>query len=261
MAVCLRSMSFLKTIRSYVSIILSGIAINTALSQSNDPWVVSREAAPPVAIKLGQPLERPFELDFRYQPPLWQSTICLPDDWQKSLVNKDGTILCHYHGIDSQFRTEIGCGVDGLDGKWISQEYDDPKVPVYTTTTRSGELDVRTTAIGLGADWVKPLKPQMPKFHRDWQSRLIEPVNPQTHVIMLNQSHPTKPSALCFTSTDNSWSGPLKYRFPAASTSATYHIVFGFCCNSKPGENIQEIRVEGELRQTIDLVAATSPLV
>ena len=31
-------------------------------------------------------------------PPYWQTAICLPDDWQKTLVGKDGAMLYDYPG-------------------------------------------------------------------------------------------------------------------------------------------------------------------
>ena len=34
-------------------------------------------------------------VDFRYSPPEWQTAICLPDDPQKSLVDKSGELLYH----------------------------------------------------------------------------------------------------------------------------------------------------------------------
>ena len=36
-------------------------------------------------------------VDFRYSPPEWQTAICLPDDPHKSLVDRSGELLYHYH--------------------------------------------------------------------------------------------------------------------------------------------------------------------
>ena len=40
----------------------------------------------------------PWTIDFRYAPPWWQTSICLPDDWQKTLVGKEGSLLYDYPG-------------------------------------------------------------------------------------------------------------------------------------------------------------------
>ena len=37
-----------------------------------------------------------LQVDFRYAPRWWQTPICLPDDPEKTLVGKDGEILCQY---------------------------------------------------------------------------------------------------------------------------------------------------------------------
>ena len=54
--------------------------------------------------------ERPPRcVDFRYAPPQWQAAICLPDDPHKSLVNKSGELLYHYHYIKGgrEFGTRV----------------------------------------------------------------------------------------------------------------------------------------------------------
>src|ERR1035438_8355387 len=44
-------------------------------------------------------------VDFRYSPPEWQTAICLPDDPQKSLVEKSGELLYHYNKARSEEHT------------------------------------------------------------------------------------------------------------------------------------------------------------
>ena len=48
-----------------------------------------------------------WAIDFRYAPPSWQTAICLPDDWQKTLVGKDGSLLYDYPGSYAGFGTRI----------------------------------------------------------------------------------------------------------------------------------------------------------
>src|SRR5512141_1720487 len=62
-----------------------------------------------------------FALDHRYAPTSWQTAICLPDDWQKTLVHKDGTLLYDYGGKHAGFGTRISFRLEG-DSKWVKQE-------------------------------------------------------------------------------------------------------------------------------------------
>ena len=40
-------------------------------------------------------------VNFRYSSPEWQTAICLPDDPQKSLVDRSGELLYHYNRADA----------------------------------------------------------------------------------------------------------------------------------------------------------------
>jgi len=66
-----------------------------------------------------------------------QTSICLPDDWQKTLVGKQGRLLHDYRGKYSGFKTRIGFGLEG-DVEWVRQELASPRVPVVRTLKRSG---------------------------------------------------------------------------------------------------------------------------
>ena len=50
-------------------------------------------------------------VDFRYSPPEWQTAICLPDDPQKSLVDRNGDLLYHYNQGGREFATRVGVQV------------------------------------------------------------------------------------------------------------------------------------------------------
>jgi len=80
----------------------------------------------------------PWAIDFRYAPPSWQTAICLPDDWQKTLVGKDGSLLYDYPGSYAGFGTKITFGLSG-ETRWLKQELASPRVPIVRTTYRNGE--------------------------------------------------------------------------------------------------------------------------
>lgn len=106
-------------------------------------------------LKLGTPMEQPFELDFRYAPPDWQTAICLPDDWQKTLVGRDGVMLYDYDAGDFATRIRLTLG-EGEE--WLGQELESPRIPVVVTrSSRDGiELTARTFAVASLQSWPSP---------------------------------------------------------------------------------------------------------
>ncbi len=98
--------------------ILIGLVVRAA-GVTNDPWTV----------------------DFRYAPSWWQTSICLPDDWQKTLVGKNGSLLYDYPGPYSGFGTKIGFGLTG-DSHWEKQELVSPRVPIVRTIQRNGNVEI-----------------------------------------------------------------------------------------------------------------------
>ncbi|MGO8753033.1 MAG: hypothetical protein ACLQNE_44390 [Thermoguttaceae bacterium] len=49
--------------------------------------------------EIASPDAAPLVVDHRYAPIWWQTLICLPDDPQKTLVGKEGTLLYDSRGI------------------------------------------------------------------------------------------------------------------------------------------------------------------
>ncbi len=85
-----------------------------------------------------------WTLDYRYAPPAWQTSICLPDDWQKTLVAKDGALLYDYPGRFAGFGTKITFAVGGANGavQWVKQTLVAPRVPVVRTIQRAGAIEI-----------------------------------------------------------------------------------------------------------------------
>ncbi len=71
-------------------------------------------------------------VDFAYAPPKWQTAICLPDDPQKSLVDKSGALLYHYGKGGKEFATRVVLEVVG-DAVWQKQELHSPRIPLVRT--------------------------------------------------------------------------------------------------------------------------------
>ena len=90
-----------------------------------------------------------LSVDFRYQPPEWQTAICLPDDPHKTLVDKSGELLYHYGQTDSrEFATRISVVVDDQ-ATWQNQELESPRVPIVRTLKKSGALRICEEAFAL----------------------------------------------------------------------------------------------------------------
>lgn len=82
-----------------------------------------------------------WSVDFRYAPPWWQTSICLPDDWQKTLVAKDGGLLYDFGGEHAGFKTKITfMGVGRIE--WVNQQLRSPRTAIVETTKRSGPIEL-----------------------------------------------------------------------------------------------------------------------
>ena len=90
----------------------------------------------------------PWKVDFRYTVPWWQTVICLPDDWQKTVVGKDGEMFYDYPGKFAAFGTRITCGL-AEPTTWVKQELSSPRVPVVQTLRRWGAVEVITEALAV----------------------------------------------------------------------------------------------------------------
>lgn len=184
-------------------------------------------------------------VDFRYAPPSWQTAIGLPDDWQKTLVGKDGALLYDYPGKFSGFGTKITFGSAG-ETKWMKQELASPRVPIVRTTRRSGSIEIVEEAFAV-APPVPPTKATKNDF-------IIERVGSQT--VQANWAKPPKSCDPAFRNIAVGHAQPVHYRFKARSEQR-WTVVFGLCegWHTNAGQRILDLQIEGTTRRTIDLVA------
>ena len=105
-------------------------------------------------------------VDFGYKPPEWQTSICLPDDPFKSIVDKSGELLYHYHrikgGTDS-FWTRVGVRIAN-DVVWKKQQLHSPRVPIVRTYLAAKGLEVIEEAFAVTdqLESTTPTKPEAP---------------------------------------------------------------------------------------------------
>jgi len=82
-------------------------------------------------------------VDHRYAPSRYQTTICFPDDWQKTLVSERGGLSYDFGpGPYAQPLTEVTVGIQGLDLPVRSQALADACVPIVTTILDSASVRV-----------------------------------------------------------------------------------------------------------------------
>lgn len=90
----------------------------------------------------------PDVLAFRYAPPEWQCAICLPDDPQKTLVDKSGELLYDFGQGGREFATRVGVEV-ASNGVWEGQSLLSPRVPIVQTRRSAGGLRIVEEAFAL----------------------------------------------------------------------------------------------------------------
>ncbi|SPE52483.1 exported hypothetical protein [Verrucomicrobia bacterium] len=84
---------------------------------------------------------QPSAVDFRFSPPEWQTAICLPDDPQKTLVDRNGELLYHYNQGGREFGTRVG--VRAVENsKWVEQELLSPRIPIVRTHRAADGLEI-----------------------------------------------------------------------------------------------------------------------
>ena len=200
-----------------------------------------------------EPPECRYELDFRYQPPEWQTAICLVDDWQKTLVDKSGDMLYDFPGPFGDFATRVETGFADGKAEWVSQSLENARTPIVTTRLRQGPLDLELCAFavaGEAAASLAPPEPAVPDAHR---GKAIEAVG--DHAPQRGWAAPQSGADAAFGDVDVGNGHPLRYRVPVPGVGP-YQVFFGLCEGwwDEPGKRVLELKVEGQTRETVDPV-------
>ncbi len=185
------------------------------------------------------------KVDFRYAPKWWQTLICLPDDWQKTLVGKDGSLLYDYPGKFSGFSLKISSGIAETND-WIEQKPFSPKIPIIKTIYKKGGLTIEQTAFA-----VAPVL----KEERKTSIINIERIDSQT--VQMDWAKPAPEYAPAFRNIAVGWNQPIKYRFKPERANQSYVVVFGLCegWHTNAFQRTLDLKIEGRTRKTIDMVA------
>jgi len=193
-----------------------------------------------------------YKLDFKYKPSKWQTAICLPDDWQKSIVGKNGEMLYDHYARSPEFATKMKLSLSQGKEKWISQKLESSKVPVVSTVTKYDGLELTEQTFAVTDDSDGKTKPRSDKAGE---------IAPQLEVhdarrFVKDFAKPTKKCDPNFINSEFGDGAPLVYKFVGAG-SGDYYFAFCFCESgvNKPGERVQKIKIENELRKTVDAIA------
>jgi hypothetical protein len=185
-----------------------------------------------------------FTVDFRYAPAQWQTAICLPDDWQKTLVGRDGSLLYDYPGRFAGFGLRIAVDLEG-GSAWIGQELQAPRLPVVRTRREAGTIEMTQSAFALA--------PPLPLAHTNGLIKLERVDSPTGQNDWASPPPATDPA---FRNAAIGWNRAVHYRFPAGS-GKSYAVVMGLCegWHHQPGQRILLLEIEGRTRRTVDLVS------
>lgn len=178
------------------------------------PWGGLTAAEPAIKVQAGAPADD-WQIDFRYQPPGWQTLIGLPDDWQKTLVGKEGQLLYDFPGKHSGFKTRIALGVEGAN-PWVRQELASPRIPIVRTVSQSGDIRLTAEAFAVAPPLTPDAKPPLAVQRLDGDGEVK------------GWAAPTTPCDPAFRDIAVGMGRSVRYAF-RAEADRKYTVVFGLC--------------------------------
>jgi hypothetical protein len=182
-------------------------------------------------------------VDFRFAPPEWQTSICLPDDPHKTLVDRSGELLYHYGQGGREFATRVGVQV--VPGAvWQKQELLSPRVPIVRTYRAANGLSILEEAFAA-------TNLRQPRSARPSSLR-------RTDGAAVNRNWASPPVGVSPALADIAVHMGGSIGFEASVPSGeTRRIALALCEGwwSEPGQRVQILRIEGAEPVTVDTVA------
>ena len=186
----------------------------------------------------------PMTVDFRYAPPSWQTCIGLPDDWQKTLVNKEGALLYDYPGKISGFGIQIGTGV-AEKSDWIKQTLVNPTTPVVRTIKKAGTIEIEEEVFAVAPVY---------KTGSEKENTTIAIEACSLYAQETHWASPTGEVDHAFSNVAIGWGKPIQFRIKAP-VKQPCTIIFGLCegWHDTGGKRILDLQIEGQTRKTVDM--------
>jgi len=215
-----------RTIPAVLTVIACGFALTSSAA-----WAAEEPA----------PGGSEWTVDHRYAPPWWQTSICLPDDWQKTLVGKEGELLYDFQGKYSGFKTRIAFGLDAP-VEWVRQELVSPRVPIVRTTKRTGPVEIVEEAMAVAP----PLRPGQ-------EGTAVERLDDKRD--LANWAAPKVECDPAFRHIAVGFNQSIRYRFRVFGPGP-YTVVFGLCEGhwAEPARRPLDLQIEGKTRKSVDMV-------
>ena len=188
-------------------------------------------------------------IDFKFAPATHLTAICLPDDWQKTLVSEKGALAYDFGpGPYAKPLTEISLGVKEKELRVERQYLAAPRVPIVTTEFRNGGFTMQQQAFALIPDKL-PL--QTPSKINE-KVRRLDGLNG-----CVDWAAPAGKVDPAFRNVAWGTNRPIRYRAQIAPGSKK-RVAMGVCESYKPraGTRILELRVEGAAPLTVDPMAS-----
>ena len=195
-----------------------------------------------LAAVLPLPAAGPAAVDYRFAPPEWQAAICLPDDPQKSLVDRSGELLYHYGQGGREFATRVGVQV-AEGAVWRAQRLESPRTPVMRTTRSAAGLEIIEEAFAIVDLAAAPAPPAGPRrvdsggVNRSW-AKPAPGLDPSLKDIAVHMG------------------GSVQFELDVPAGGAR-RVALALCEGwwKEPRKRVQLLRVEGAAPVTIDTVA------
>ena len=196
------------------------------------------------AAAIAQNSSDPWTVDFRYKPYHWQTSICLPDDWQKTIVDMNGSLLYDYPGDIDGFGLKIAPGV-GYPFDLVSQQLLSPRIPIVHTVKRMGKIELTEEAFAV-APLLKPAATA--------DAHKLRVVRTDSTAVLMHWAQPTGKCDPAYASIAVGWGNAIRYSILGAG-SREYTVVFGLCEGyHDSADRILDLSIEGKKVKTVDLV-------
>ncbi len=190
-------------------------------------------------------------IDFRFAPASSFSAICLPDDWQKSVVTNSGALGYDFGcGPYAVPLTEVSVSIREFTLPVRRQFLDDPKIPIVTTQSETLGVVMTQQAFALIPD---SFPAPRPSFCNEKVRRLDGITGAIGWAMPDSTTDPSFQSAAWGTNR------PVEYRVKVTPGSAR-RVALGLCEPYKrgPGARILRLHVEGAVDREVDPLAEGS---
>ena len=189
------------------------------------------------------------QVDFRFAPESYLTAICLPDDWQKTLVSEKGALAYDFGpGPYAKPLTEISVGLKEKALRINRQYLQDPRVPIVVTERIGDGVTMQQHAFAL--------IPQNPQLQTPtWINDKVQRIGGLNGCI--SWASPAGKIDPAFRNVAWGNNRPIKYRVKVTPGSKK-RVAMGICESYKPraGTRILELHVEGSTPLTVDPMAS-----